>query len=106
MAGRERLANVGDRLDQPVPLWDRLSAAGPHQAMSLLSCMCMNLVKSVSQSTLAKWGASSLPRQHTAHASWEVSSRLSPDHGAPCAGACVRDAAAGGVGRLHEPVVL
>lgn len=52
----------------------RLGCSMPHQVTSFLGSMDMNLVKSVSQSTLAKWGASSLPKQHTAHASREVSS--------------------------------
>lgn len=47
-------ADLGDQLDQPALLWDkdRLAMAGPcvpHQATSALSCMCVNLVKSVSQ---------------------------------------------------------
>lgn len=59
-------ADLGDQLHQPALLWDRgrLARAGPRvpeQVTSVLGCMCVNLVKSVSQSTLTGGGGVGLP---------------------------------------------
>lgn len=81
-------ADLGDQLDQPALLWDkdRLAMAGPrvpHQATSALGYMCVNLVKSVSQST-RQGGVPPPSPLHAAHASWECHPRLSPDHRRCC----------------------
>lgn len=57
------------------PDQQRPSGMVPHQVMSVPGSACVNLVKSVSWCTLARWG--SFPQQHTAHGSLKVSSSSS-----------------------------